>query len=1101
MADQQTKHRVDARAVASLAPCLTIAAAAVLIALLAVDRGRASPARSRAQPHARGLSPGARGARTPTRPDHPAGETMSGTPFDVGKVMDQVHFAFREEGGAWTGGDATYAVKLEGGTLEVTPFHHGAVGPEEASSDPRTSRNPRARRAARIVEGSAIHFAAAEISRGGVPVASGPGDVSRDPEGGLLARKGAVLERLANGPDGVEQSWKFAAPPEGRDDVEVRIAVASPEFRGDTEHGLHFAAGKLGIRYGHATWIDALGTRTAVPTEWNGREILLRVPAATVDGSVYPAVLDPVISPEASTDEPVTGAGSFQIAPAAAWDGTNYLVVWDDARTGGHDVFGARVSAAGAILDPGGIAIRTTSADEEAVAVAWDGTNHLVVWDQTTATGDHAVYGARVSPAGVLQDPEGIAIATSGATDIPSPAVASDGTSSLVVWEGVRNDSGYFSVVYGARVSSAGVVVDTVPLTVAEVAEPASLYWIRTPAVAWGGTSYLVVWDEVLPGAPLGDAIRGARVGADGVAQAGFTIANAAGEQNAPAVASNGSSFLVVWEDSRNGDWNDFDVYGARVSAGGVVEDASGIVIGTATASDQSEPAVVWDGTNYLVVWQDARDGSFIFNYDVYGARVSASGAVQDVSGVLIGTATNDQSLPAAASSGAGALVVWQDSRNGANPWERYQIRGARVTSALGVQDPVGIEIGTAANVQNAPALARDGTNYLLVWQDFRNGTKSDVYGVRVSAEGVVQDPSGIAISTAANDQLTPAVAWGGATYLVVWTDHRGSGPLAYGARVNPEGVVQDVTGISIGGTANGISAPAVASNGTSFLVTWSDLRDAVPSVSGSRIYATRVRADGTVEDPAGIRIASVDSERPALASDGTSYLVVWERWNAGGNDIFGARVSAEGVVQDPGGIAISEALLTQQTPAIAFDGVNYVVVWQSWDSVGVGAQTHVQGTRVSVAGAVIDAPELVFCTSTNLDMTPSAASDGDVVLVVWDELRPETGNDIRGGRISQAGELLDPDGFPVSEGTFGENAPTLAASGPERFLVAYEGYDAAAKQRRVLHRTVDFGAAAPPAAPADASSGGCGYSMGTGGMPLAALLLLAMRWRRRRPC
>src|SRR5262245_14846921 len=112
--------------------------------------------------------------------------------------------------------------------------------------------------------------------------------------------------------------------------------------------------------------------------------------------------------------------------PAVAFDGTNYLVVWSDSRSGGYDIYGARVSPSGTILDPNGIRITTAAAVFHAMPrLSFDGTNYLVVWEESQS-GDFNIVGARVTPAGSVLDPEGIPIST--APDEQSlPALAFDG--------------------------------------------------------------------------------------------------------------------------------------------------------------------------------------------------------------------------------------------------------------------------------------------------------------------------------------------------------------------------------------------------------------------------------------------------------------------------------------------------------------------------------------------------------------------------------------------------------------------------------------------------------------------------------------------------
>jgi hypothetical protein len=100
---------------------------------------------------------------------------------------------------------------------------------------------------------------------------------------------------------------------------------------------------------------------------------------------------------------------------AAAYDGTNWLVVWEDSRGDHSAVWGARVNASGELIDSVNICIADDADERVEPWVAFNGTNYLVVWqDGRNATYD--IYGARVSPAGTVLDPNGIGISLSQAT-------------------------------------------------------------------------------------------------------------------------------------------------------------------------------------------------------------------------------------------------------------------------------------------------------------------------------------------------------------------------------------------------------------------------------------------------------------------------------------------------------------------------------------------------------------------------------------------------------------------------------------------------------------------------------------------------------------
>jgi hypothetical protein len=184
---------------------------------------------------------------------------------------------------------------------------------------------------------------------------------------------------------------------------------------------------------------------------------------------------------------------------------------------------------------------------------------------------------------------------------------------------------------------------------------------------------------------------------------------------------------------------------------------------------------------------------------------------------------------------------------------------------------------GSAYGTQASPAVAFDGTNFLVVWEDERINNGRDIFGTRVSAQGEILDPIGIPISTASNMQVSAKVAWGGQNYLVVWADYRNGNYDVYGARVSPAGTVLDPDGFPISTGPGSKAFPDLSWDGTNFLVVWSDDRNEYTS---NDIYGARVTPAGQVIDGSGIRIssASLSDINPSISYNGTEYLVAWEQ-------------------------------------------------------------------------------------------------------------------------------------------------------------------------------------------------------------------------------
>jgi hypothetical protein len=950
-------------------------------------------------------------------------DATSGSPaagFDVGAVIRQVHFAWRPEGtGAFTAGHVTHAVRAdEKGSVELTPAQPSRKGEQGK-------------------RGAALTLETVAVERGAQAASLGAPTIEADGSS-LAIRRGAVVETLTNGDEGVEQSWAFAAPPSGEGDLFLRVRTSGETYAGSTSRGLHFIdeATKLGFCYGPATWIDATGQRTKVSVAYDHGALVLTVPAAVVAASAYPAVLDPTIGPELGIDTPQrAGAPGDQRAPAIAFDGTNYLVVWEDERSG-RAVFAARVSKAGTVLDPAGIPIAEEKASSEPFKprVAYDGTNYLVTW----ASPDAAVVRAtRVARSGSVLDAPPITISGSGY----SPAIAFDGTNYLVVFV----DAG-LNAIMGNRVSKAGTVLDGA--SGFQVGELTPLDIQREPAVAFNGTSYLVVWTDTRHG---GEDIFGHRIGTNGARLDSLNdtaIAIGTNLQFGPAVASDGQNWLVVFME--------FSGVASHIMAARV--DSLGRAFAefpvTSDPNGEETPAVAFDGTNYLVVWTDSRD-SATRNLDVYGARISKGGVSLDGAGFPISNNVPSEANPAVAFDGTNYLVAWEDSRN-----PDQDIFARRVSKSATVLDPAQTLVsGIVANAETEPSVAFDGTNYFVVWQD-NLGARTEIIGFLVKPNGTVV--SGLSITGGLEaGHFRPRVVFGGTNYLVVWEDDRGasiSGLDIFGARVTKAGLVLEPDGFPISQAPNDQVSPAVAASGGNFLVVWQDLRGG----TDYDIYGARVTGAGVVLDPAGIPISTAirDQAQPAVAAAGSTFLVAWADWRdfTGFADIRGARVGSNGVLldgpADSGGVVLTDAVDDQLSPAVASSGSSFLVVWEDWRN---GTSSDIRGTRVTTLGAPLDLAGLQISVAPDDQNRPTALWDGARFVVAWEDHRSGTSADIFATTVSKQGVVQNTAGFIISNGATDELAPALAASAAGQLICVYQSFVTSMDIVRARMRLVTF--------------------------------------------
>jgi large repetitive protein len=317
-----------------------------------------------------------------------------------------------------------------------------------------------------------------------------------------------------------------------------------------------------------------------------------------------------------------------------------------------------------------------------------------------------------------------------------------------------------------------------------------------TPDAAFDGTNWLVVWSQ--PTAENGEDVYGRRIGGDGAALGGaFPIATSPGDDSKPAVASNGSSFLVVWQHLFDaGNW---DINARQVSTSGAVNpDLYSVAFG-----DHSEeaPDIAASGTNYLVAWQDDRAPAN--GWDIWASGRQPTGG--NLGQFHVGGEDNGRhdTEPAVAWNGSQFLVVWQHAYQSTTVSDVWGTR----TTISGAVDFFDFIVSDVMFRDDAPAVASNGSEWFVVWG--RKGTGAyDLRGERITDGGIQQGE--FDISTAAGDQDTPSVAFTG-SYLVAWHDRRSSSvPDIYGGRVTSAGAVADGSGFPIAATSDTEDSPAV---------------------------------------------------------------------------------------------------------------------------------------------------------------------------------------------------------------------------------------------------------------------------------------------------
>ncbi|MDZ4181909.1 MAG: hypothetical protein U1B83_03445, partial [Candidatus Cloacimonadaceae bacterium] len=397
-------------------------------------------------------------------------------------------------------------------------------------------------------------------------------------------------------------------------------------------------------------------------------------------------------------------------------------IVWVDSRNPSKDLYGQRIDTNGnPVWTVNGIPLANGAGDEVQNTMLPDGQGGMMIAYTHTYVGAEDIFLKRFLPNGDMAWPQMVVLSDATGNQGKVRMATLTNGEFVFTWQDQRNDD---PDIYAMKVNLQG-----------------QMLW-PDPFIVFGDS-----------GSP-----------------------SFAPQLNPRIQATSDNGVIIVWEDFRLDNLN-ADLYAQKVNAAGtLLWNTNGVPISTAPFAQISQRMASDGQGGAYIVWDDLRNGNAP-NDDIYAQHISATGqALWETNGKPICTAANTQNSGLVKFTNGHVYINWMDIRNG-SVGIYYQVLTAAGTALL---EADGREVfwGLSGDtpLDNYLILPRQNDT-VLVWQDNRFANLGyQIYFQFLNPNGTVDlETNGRPVTLPTGyDQITPQAAVSPDGHLaIIWEDKR----------------------------------------------------------------------------------------------------------------------------------------------------------------------------------------------------------------------------------------------------------------------------------------------------------------------------------------